>query len=392
MTPAWPRVPLGEVLTERQERPTDEDLLTGRVRIVSKIGFNDGVLQFRPDGETRTGMILIGPGDLVVSGINAAKGAIAVYGAENDGPAAATIHYGAYSPKRDRVDTVFLWWLLRSGTFRELLREYVPGGIKTELKAKRLLPVPIPLPPLPEQRRIVARIEELAGRVAEAVDLRHRAIAERDALAGSAVATLLGTAQGTGCLGDYVVDCSYGTSRKTDDDDTGTPILRMGNIQQGRLDMRNLKYLHLDSSERAKLLLEPGDIVVNRTNSADLVGKCAVFDLDLECSFASYLIRLRLDAERADPRLVAAWVNSPAGRAYMFRERKQMTGQANVNATKLKALPIALPDLAVQRHVVAELDTLQAKVDELKRLQAETRAELDALMPSILDRAFKGDL
>jgi len=168
MTAAWPQVPLGEVLTERQERPSDEDLLTGRVRIVSKIGFNDGVLQFRADGETKTGMILMRPGDLVVSGINAAKGAIAVYGSDNVGPAAATIHYGAYAPKKDRIDTMFLWWLLRSGTFRELLREYVPGGIKTELKAKRLLPVPIPLPSLPEQRRIVARIEELAARAEEA--------------------------------------------------------------------------------------------------------------------------------------------------------------------------------------------------------------------------------
>jgi type I restriction enzyme S subunit len=76
----------------------------------------------------------------------------------------------------------------------------------------------------------------------------------------------------------------------------------------------------------------------------------------------------------------------------MFSERKQMTGQANVNATKLKALPIALPPLAEQRRIVAELDALQAEVDALKRLQAETEAELDALLPAILDRAFKGEL
>ena len=69
-----------------------------------------------------------------------------------------------------------------------------------------------------------------------------------------------------------------------------------------------------------------------------------------------------------------------------------MTGQANVNATKLKALPIALPALPEQRRIVAELDALQAEVDALKRLQAETAAELDALLPAILDRAFKGHL
>ena len=69
-----------------------------------------------------------------------------------------------------------------------------------------------------------------------------------------------------------------------------------------------------------------------------------------------------------------------------------MTGQANVNSKKLKSLPIALPPLFEQRRIVAELDALQAEVDALKRLQAETAAELDALLPSILDKAFKGEL
>ena len=76
----------------------------------------------------------------------------------------------------------------------------------------------------------------------------------------------------------------------------------------------------------------------------------------------------------------------------MFSERKQMTGQANVNATKLRALPIALPKLAEQRRIVAELDALRAEMDAVKRLQAEPATELDALLPSILDKAFKGEL
>ena len=76
----------------------------------------------------------------------------------------------------------------------------------------------------------------------------------------------------------------------------------------------------------------------------------------------------------------------------MFRERKQMTGQANVNAIKLKALPIALPPLSDQRRIVADLDSLQARIGALKKLQAETAAELGALLPSILDKAFKGNL
>ena len=87
---------------------------------------------------------------------------------------------------------------------------------------------------------------------------------------------------------------------------------------------------------------------MNRTNSAELVGKCAVFDLEGDYSFASYLIRLLLDKQRADPWLVVAYINSPIGREYMLSEKRQMTGQANVNCTKLKALPIALATLAEQ--------------------------------------------
>lgn len=74
MSKSWPKIPLGDVLTERREVPDPGALATSAVRIVSKIGFNDGQIQLRADGETKTGMILIRPGDLVVSGINAADG------------------------------------------------------------------------------------------------------------------------------------------------------------------------------------------------------------------------------------------------------------------------------------------------------------------------------
>ena len=76
----------------------------------------------------------------------------------------------------------------------------------------------------------------------------------------------------------------------------------------------------------------------------------------------------------------------------MFDERKQMTGQANVNATTLKKLPLPLPDLHMQARIVTEIDALQAKVDAVKALQTETAAELDAMMPAILHKAFKGEL
>src|SRR5262245_43620794 len=133
VTHSWEWTPLDEILTERKETPSLEQLATGAVPIVAKIGFDDGKIQLRSDTQTRTGMILARPGDLLVSGINAAKGAIAIYDAGHSRPIAATIHYGAYSPKTGRVDIRFLWWLLRSQVFRDILNTNLPGGIKTEL-------------------------------------------------------------------------------------------------------------------------------------------------------------------------------------------------------------------------------------------------------------------
>jgi type I restriction enzyme S subunit len=166
----------------------------------------------------------------------------------------------------------------------------------------------------------------------------------------------------------------------------------MGNIQNGRLLTRDLKYLHIAPKQYPKLVLQKGDILVNRTNSAELVGKCAVFDLDAEFGFASYIIRLRLDTKRALPHLVASYINSPAGRAYMFNERKQMTGQANVNLQKLRALPISLPTLDEQTRILAHVADLESKVVSLKKLQSGTGSEIDALVPSILSKAFSGEL
>ncbi len=385
------------MLTERQERPTDDDLLTGRIRIVSKIGFNDGVLQFRAGGETKTGMILIGPGDLVVSGINAAKGAIAVYGPENERPAAATIHYGAYSPKGNRVDTMFLWWLLRSGTFRELLREYVPGGIKTELKAKRLLPVPIPLPPLPEQWRIVARIEELATRVAETRGNRRETATMALALEAALVSGVCAQSDWPVLTVQQLLvghGLRNGRSVKSSGENEGIRCLVLSAMRNGRIDVRDAKPVPLEVAEARPFLISRGDVFVMRGNgSKRLCGRAGrVADESDLVIFPDLFIHVPLLTARILPEFFVAIWNSASTRAILEDKAKTTSGIWKVNQGHIESTSLPVPPVSVQRKMVAELDALQAKMDELKRLQAETRAELNALLPSILDRAFKGDL
>jgi len=337
-------------------------------------------------------------GDFVYNRLFAWKGSFAVASEEDHGCYVSN-EFPCFSVNKDRIDIRYLWrYFSRSSAWEEAFG-LSTGGTPTSrnrLKEEKLLAMRMPLPLLEEQERIVAKIDELAAKIDGARALRRKAAEEAESLLPSEISYLFSRGKESGWatwfLRDYVIDDCYGTSEKASDDNSGTPIFRMGNIQSGRLDLRDLKYLNLGEKDRQKLLLERGDILVNRTNSAELVGKCAVFDLEGEYAFASYLIRLRLDKNRAEPRLVASYINSSIGREYMFSERKQMTGQANVNATKLKALPIALPSISEQRGIVAYLEGLQANVDALKKHQAKIDGELDALLPSILDKAFKGEL
>lgn len=184
----------------------------------------------------------------------------------------------------------------------------------------------------------------------------------------------------------------YGSSAKTGMGSEGVPVLRMGNIQKGGIDLDSLKYLPLDHSEFPDLLLEDGDLLFNRTNSPELVGKTAVYRSQISpCSYASYLIAVRLSAQCV-PEFVAAFINSAYGRQWVKSVVTQQVGQANVNGTKLAALAVPLPPLAEQKEIADMLSSQQyplagqdAAVSYGLRLAAAQRK-------SLLKVAFAGQL
>lgn len=183
----------------------------------------------------------------------------------------------------------------------------------------------------------------------------------------------------------------YGSSAKTNEDTSGVPVLRMGNISDGVLSFDSLKYLPGDHDEFPKLFLEPGDLLFNRTNSPELVGKTAVFRsaASRAFSFASYLIRVRLVRGGALPEFVAAFINSSYGRQWVKSVVTQQVGQANVNGTKLQALRIPLPPEREQLRIVAELDL---RLSILGGVEAEVDANLEraqALRQSVLAKSFQ---
>jgi len=393
----WPLTPLGEILTERREVPSSEDIESGRIRIIEKISFDSGRIHLRLDGSTKTGMILVRPGDLLVSGINAAKGAIAIYDESAHEPIAATIHYGAYIPKSDRVNVQFLWRMLRSRFFQDLLLEFVPGGIKTELKAKRFLPVPVPLPPLAEQRRIVARIEKLAAQINEARTLRQQAIEEAEAFRSAARRKLFYAIVrrfGASRLENLTTRITKGESPEWQGfsyQDSGPLFIRSENVLWGSLSLCNAVHIpHAFHQKLQRSQLRASDVLINLVGAS--IGRtCSVPKNIGEANVNQAVAVISPLEDKLIPEYLVQFILSPVAQDKIHGGKVE-TARPNISLGDLRVLDIPIPPLPEQRRIVAELDALQTEVDSLKRLQAETADELDALLPSILDRAFKGEI
>ena len=166
----------------------------------------------------------------------------------------------------------------------------------------------------------------------------------------------------------------------------------MVNIGDGRLDLSDLKFLPLDHEEFPRLFLDPGDLLFNRTNSAELVGKTAVYHgQPAPCSYASYLIRIRL-AGQAEPEYIAAFVNSAAGSEWIRSVVSQQVGQANVNGTKLRACLIPLPPIREQKQIVVALEEATSILRVVGDAIVVASRRSSKLRQSILKWAFEGKL
>jgi type I restriction enzyme S subunit len=259
------------------------------------------------------------------------------------------------------------------------------------LSSRTVQDLPLPLPPLNEQRRIVVAIEEHLSRLDAADASLVQADARIEALSRRTVGAALAGDWEIVPLKQVTESQVYGTSAKASADRLGIPVLRMGNINGGRVDFTDLKYLPEDHADVQKLKLEPGDLLFNRTNSAELVGKSAVFTSAEHMTFASYLIRVRL-TERCDPRWASLAINGPGGREYIASVRTQQVGQANVNGTKLAALPVPLPPLEEQKRIVAEVEARLSALDALRASIERAQQRSKALRASVLAKAFRGEL
>lgn len=180
-----------------------------------------------------------------------------------------------------------------------------------------------------------------------------------------------------GTIRDLVTSVNYGTSEKADEKNGEYPILRMMNITyEGRWNFDSLKYIDLSERDKEKYLAKPGDLLFNRTNSKELVGKAAVFEENREMAIAGYLIRVRTN-NKANPYYISAYLNSKHGKQTLYAMCKSIVGMANINAQELQDIRIQIPPIELQNEY-AEIIAAMRKRELLMRSSESQLAELFA--------------
>ena len=327
-------------------------------------------------------------GDVLVSTVRPNLNGVAVVTEEYDGATAST-GFCVLRPRPEKLSSSYLMHWVRSPQFIELMVRQASGASYPAVTDRIVKGSLFPLPPLDEQRRIAAILDK-----ADALRRkRKRALALLDSLTQSIFLDRFGDAVTNprrwkrGRIGDLLEGTQYGTSTKAGEQGA-YPILRMGNVTiDGKMDLRDLKYINLSEREVDKFTVRRGDILFNRTNSAELVGKAGVFDQDKPFAFAGYLVRARTRAG-VSPEYVAGYLNSRHGKATLRGMAKSIVGMANINANELQSIPILIPDSETQSRFSSAVHVIAKR----RSRQAEHAEIINALFSSLQSRAFSGQL
>lgn len=408
----------------------------------------------RPLGEVRKGFTPFADGDVVFARITPSmeNGKAAIAGGLTNGLGFGSTEFHVMRP-RGRVLPEWVFHFVRQVAFRNEAKARFTGTAgQLRVPESFVRSASIPLPPLPEQQRLVEKIERLLeqSRTArEALDrippllkrFRQAVLAKafrgelterdpndepasvllerireerwrkweedlrtkgRDPRKARYVEPEPPDASALPELPEgwvwtslaHVIDLlQYGSSVKAEaQEGSGVPIIRMGNIQDGGFDLKSMKHVHRSSEDIRRYLLQENDILINRTNSPELVGKAARWSIDGEYIFASYLIRLRADTRIIAPRYLIHVINSEVGRRHIARVRHQVAGQSNINSRDIRGIPVPLAPLNEQQRIAAKLETLSAQADAIQQAAARARQRADHVDQAVLARAFRGEL
>lgn len=299
---------------------------------------------------------------------------------------------------KGNISNHFVFFLLKN--LQQTLHENSTGTTFLAITGERLKNISIPLPPLAEQGRIVAKIEELFAGIDAGVE-NLKAVKNQIALYRQSVlkSAFDFDASTFSALKNLIDKVRYGTSKKcsTEENVNSMPVYRIPNIdfKKGILDKTDLKFASFDDSEKSSLMLKSGDILIIRSNgSLNLVGRAAlVYNTDTNGLYAGYLMRLRIkDTEKLLPKFLLHFLNSGKARAYIEEKAKSTSGVNNINSEEISDLQIPVPTLAEQERIVAEIESRFERADALETAVDRALNDAEKLKQAVLKKAFRGEL
>lgn len=246
-------------------------------------------------------------------------------------------------------------------------------------------------PPLSDQECIVAMLDKVFAAIDKAKANAEQNFKNARELFASYLQSILADKKWERkTIGEVCVRVEYGSSKKSKEDGE-IAVLRMGNIQNGRFTWDKLAYSD-DADDNKQYLLKYNDVLFNRTNSPDLVGKTAIYKGEMPAIFAGYLIRLHRKENLLDADYLNYYLNSEMAMEHGKTVVISSVNQANINGTKLKNYPIPCPPLEAQQAIVQKLDALSFEIKKLEAVYQNKITNLEELKKSILQKAFSGEL
>jgi len=244
----------------------------------------------------------------------------------------------------------------------------------------------IPLPSLSEQKAIVTKLD-CAQRL---IDIDREMRTKYDELIQSVFLEMFGDPVRNekgfdkGTIRDIVSETKYGTNKKAHETEGEYPVIRMGNLlYNGEWDFSDMKYCDLEEKELPKYLVHKGDVLFNRTNSKELVGKTGVYREEEPIAYAGYLIRVRPN-EKATSEYISGYLNCPHGKLVLEHMCKNIVGMANINAQELQDIKILIPPIELQKEY-------EQKVNEIRKQKGIIESEMiksEELFSSLVQGVF----
>lgn len=290
----------------------------------------------------------------------------------------------AIRPRTNLIDQGFLFHLLR--TKIHALRGGSQGSAQGVITSRMLNDIEVPNLRLPDQQRIACildKADNLRRKRREAIRLANEFLrALFIDMFGDPETNPKSFDKGT--IRDLVSSANYGTSEKASEQTGKYPILRMNNITyEGGWDFSSMKYVDLDEASAHKYLTRKGDLLFNRTNSKELVGKTAVYMRDEPMAIAGYLVRVRMNG-RGNAHYVSGYLNSAHGKRSLQARAKSIVGMANINAQEMQDIPLLLPPVELQNKFASIVEAVQERL----RKQHDFSREAEALHAALCEKFF----